>query len=141
MSVCLHLSNSVISAVDILDLFSIFKISLQVFENRILLLLWKISVLLTSAFLFQWFIYRLMWQWKSGGYLWEWAWVLISLEKRKSLSRKNHNSYKILNLMMHIQLDHSTVQRSKTLRFIPTFVAKLTFWGDRGTGESYNIQA
>ena len=43
--------------------------------------------------------------------------------------------------MMHIQLDHSTIQRSKTLRFIPTFVAKLTLLRERGHRKSaYNIK-
>ena len=43
--------------------------------------------------------------------------------------------------MMLIQLDHSTAQRSKTLRFKPTFVTKLTFLRERGHRKSaYSIK-
>lgn len=46
---------------------------------------------------------------------------------KKVTEQKYHNNYEFLNLMMLIQLDHSIAQRSKTLKFIPTFVVKLYF--------------
>lgn len=83
---------------------------------------------------------ELMWQWKSGGYE-NGLGFSNKPWKKKVTQQKNHNSYKFLNLMMHIQLDHSTVQRSKTLRFVPTFVAKLTLLRERGHRKSaYNIK-
>ena len=83
---------------------------------------------------------ELMWQWKSVGYenglgFYKKPW------KKKFTQQKNHNNYKFLNLMMLIQLDHSTAQRSKTLRFKPTFVTKLTFLRERGHRKSvYSIK-
>ena len=83
---------------------------------------------------------ELMWQWKSGGY--ENGFGFSNKPwKKKVTQQKNHNNYKFLNLMMLIQLDHSTAQRSKTLRFKPTFVTKLTFLRERGHRKSaYSIK-
>lgn len=107
------------------------------FENRKLLLLWKINVLLTLAFSTMAYLC-----WCGNGVQGDMRMSLGSLtafEKKKVTQQKNHNSYEFLTLMMLIQLDHSAAQKYKTFKFIPTFAVKLSFWGGRGKGRRLMI--